>query len=93
MASFIYSSTDARFRFARRAKAYGQGLVAAKHCDLTILEWPVSGILLLYYSNCVLMDLLMTFACTDSPNRLTATVPAFVTRDKPKLRIMYVLIP
>ena len=39
------------------------------------------------------MGLLMTFACTDSPNRLTTTVPAFITRDKPKLRIMYVLIP
>ena len=38
MASFVYSSTDARVRFARRAKAYGQGLVAAKHYDLTILE-------------------------------------------------------
>ena len=93
MASFVCSSTDARVRFARRAKAYGQDLVVAKHYDTIILEWPVSGIWLLYYYNCDSMDLLMTFACTDSPSRLTTTVPAFVTRDKPKLRIMYVLIP
>ncbi|KAL9628001.1 MAG: hypothetical protein Q9204_006184, partial [Flavoplaca sp. TL-2023a] len=80
MASFVYSSTDALVRFARWAKASRQGLVVAKHCDLTILEWPISGIWLLYYYNY-------------SPNRLTTTVPAFVTRDKPKLRIMYILKP
>lgn len=39
------------------------------------------------------IDLLMTFACTDGPNCLTTTVPTLIARDKSKLRIMYISLP